>query len=371
MKHYVSMIFMMIVTAVTMIFIASRSATDVTNALNDHYMELFREGATGVSSPWYDEGYHIVDGRFIAEMSRMKRDEAKVLSIGSSVCVLPFHDELVEQHGGIPYRFLTCGNGCYRSDRILYTLAKTENLIGKDDIVKLEVSFSTFREPAITISETMLDKWGKYSVGFEDPDDRDAGISVQKNTVLKEPVYYLNTRLIKIQSLWELSMDAKDQLLHGSHGIGLTARAAEFGYEKNGSYDGVIIPGNFRNNYYNAEAVAENLSITEHMEEELLKLIEEIDRDTNLVVELSPMPPKLDETAFGKDYEAYIDQVLIPYLNEEGIRFVDYRNDYTQNEYADGVHLDYEAGLRYTKQIMEDINEYKRQTAGSLQGSLR
>ena len=350
--------------AVLFIVLAGQASVYLTDQLNEKYMPLYMENATGVSSPWYDDGFHIVDGRFIREMSRLENDDKSVISIGSSVCVIPFHDEIVKNGNGFSYRFMTCGNGCYKSDRILYQLLSEENLINDEDIVKLEISFSTFRDASITITETMLDKWGKYHVVYEDGSS-DKVLGVKRSPGIMMPFYFLNTHLIRIQSIWDLAMDYKDQLKEGSHGTGLTERAAEFGVDTNGQYDDMIIPGNYRNNYYNPDAVADTLDITDDMKEETEQLITEINRDHHLIVEISPMPPNLDKTEFGQKYREYVDKRLIPFLNENGIGYVDYRDDYLQNEYADGVHLGYDAGIRYTNRIMEDINEYAGKIAGS------
>lgn len=364
MKKAILMMTGILAFAVFFVVLAGRLSVCLTDHLNEKYMPLYMENATGVTSPWYDNGYHIVDGRFIEEMSRLKRDEKSVISIGSSVCVIPFHDEIAKEDRSYGYRFMTCGNGCYRSDRILYQLLEQDDLIKDDDLIKLEISFSTFRDASVTITETMLDKWGKYRV-VSDDGDPDNGIYIKRSPGILNPIYSLNKYLIRIQSVWDLAMDYKDQLKAGSHGTGLTERAAQFGVKTNGTYDDQIIPGNFRNNYYNPDAVADTLDITDDIKNETEQLITDINRDHNLIVEISPMPPNLDKTEFGRKFREYVDDRLIPYLNANGISYVDYRDDYMQNEYADGVHLGYDAGIRYTNRIMEDINEYAGKIAGS------
>ena len=365
MKRSIFVVAGILASAVLFIILAGRLSIYLTDHLNEKYMPLYMENATGVSSPWYDCGYHIVDGRFIEEMSRLKDEEKSVISVGSSVCVIPFHDEIANNNGSYTYHFLTCGNGCYRSDRILYQLLEEEDLIKADDIVKLELSFSTFREEPVTITETMLDKWGKYHVVSED-ENPDRGINIKMSPRLLTPFYALNTYLIRIQSVWDLAMDYTDQLTEGSHGTGLTERAAQFGVQTNGKYDDRIIPGNFRNNYYNPDAVADTLDITDELKDDTEQLIKEINRDHNLIVEISPMPPNIDKTEFGILFREYVDERLIPYLDANGISYMDYRDDYKQSEYADGVHLGYDAGIRYTNRIMEDINEYAGKIAGSI-----
>ena len=363
MKKVFAVILAVLGLAILFIILAGQLSIYLTDHLNAVYLDLYRENATGVSSPWYDTGYHIVDNRFIKEMSRIKEDEKSVISIGSSVCVVPFHDEVAVKDDSYAYRFMTCGNGCYRSDQILYQLLSEENLIGDSDIIKLEISFSTFRDPSVTITETILDKWGKYHVA--DENGSQGRIIIEKGSGILTPLYVFNTYLIRIQNAWDLLMDYKDQVPGKSHGIGLTERAAQFGVTANGKYDSLIIPGNFRNNYYNPEAVEGSLNISEDMKGIMENLIKDINKEHHLVVELSPMPPNLDNTEFGCEYKDYVDNRLIPFLNESGISYVDYRNDFEQNQYADGVHLGYDAGIEYTNRIMEDINEYAGKITGS------
>lgn len=349
--------------AILFIILAGQFSIYLTDHLNAVYLNLYRENATGISSPWYDEGYHIVDNRFIEEMSRIKKDERSVISIGSSVCVVPFHGEIAGNDDSYSYRFMTCGNGCYRSDQILFKLLSGEDLIGDEDIIKLEISFSTFRNPSITITETILDKWGKYKVLDEEGEQN--RIDIRKGPKILAPLYAFNTYLIRIQNVRELFMDYMDQVLKGSHGTGLTERATQFGIEMNGNYDDLKIPGNFRNNYFSPEAEAETLDIADDMKDITEGLIKDIDKNCHLIVELSPMPPNMGNTDFGHAYKDYVDNRLIPFLDENGIVYVDYRDDFKQNEYADGVHLGFDAGIRYTNRIMEDINEYAGKITGS------
>jgi len=361
MKKYVQIVLSILAVGLVVILLAAGISTVITDKLNAKYMELYKDKATGVSSPWYDNGYHIVDGRFISEMDKLKNSDKSVISIGSSVCVIPFHSELDSNEDEYDYRFMTCGNGSVKSDKILYGLLEAEELIDDNDIIKLEVSFSTFRNPGVTITESMINKWGKYSVNYVDDNDTGSDFTVEKNSKLLTPVYWINSKLIQVQSIWDLGMDSVDQLRNGSHGRGLTERAGEFGSNPNGAYDEVIIPGNFRNNYYNYEAVENSLCKVEEfegLETGLEELILNINENHSMVVELSPMPPNLNDTDFGKEYSRNMDERLIPFLDAHGIKYLDYRNDYEQNEYADGVHLGYEAGISYTKKIMEDINGY-------------
>ncbi len=356
MKNYLIAVSGALLSAILFILACRGDAEALTEHLNTKYMKPFQEHATGVSSPWYDDGLHIVDGRFITELARIKRDAGRkrVVSIGSSVSAINFDDEMAKD-SDISYRFLTCGNGSFRSDEILYDLLQAEDTLHEGDIVKLEVSFSTFRDTDLTITETMLDKWGKYRVVEPEAGD----FYVKKGNVVLEPIYAFNTALIRIQSLWQLFFDEMDQLRHGSSGEGLTARAEEFGYHPNGAYDSTVIPGNFRNNYYNPEAVAGTLAINDEIEQKTQDLIRKLaEGDHKLVVELSPIPPGLMETDFGVTMNAWVDGVLIPFLEAEGIDYLDYRGDFDKDDYADGVHLGYEAGVRYTDRLMEDLNGY-------------
>lgn len=352
MRRYFICVISTILIAILLLVLAAKGSEYYTDSLNEKYSELYKENATGVSAPWYEGGYHIIDGHFIKDLGEMRQENKKVVSIGSSVSVISFNQDVAAGDNEYEYRFLTCGNGSYKSDVILYDLLKAQEVLTDDDIVKLEVSFSTFRDPGTTITETMLDKWGKYEVEYNEEGDN---FTVRECTPLLAPIYYINTCLIRIQSTWQLAMDYIDQCLHGSHGTGLSARANEFGSFQNPDYDDVIIPGNFRNNYYNPEAEAETLQMSDTGKITLLNLMDDISSENSLVVELSPFPPNLATTDFGREYCEYLDNELIPYLNEKGIEYFDFREDFEQSEYADGVHLGYEAGIKYTQMIVDRI----------------
>lgn len=310
----------------------SQASLRLLNRLNNRYMKLYTAGERGVSSPWYLNGYHIVDEGFIDELSEIKNWDKNIVSIGSSLSVISFQPTIAEPEGGYEYRFLVCGNGCWKSDEQLYGIYKVSGSERKEDIVKLEVSFSTFREMETSITETVVSKWRRYRIN---PDN-----SVERTEDILTPVCKMNEALIRMQNVWELGQDINEQLGNRIRGQG----------------DEMIIPGNFRNNYFNYDTVASNCSMDEDMKEHVMALIKRIDSEHELVVELSPLPPGLAETDYGKQFNEYVEGELLPKLSEIDIKVLDYREDYENEEFCDGVHLGYDAGVRYTKKLTEDLN---------------
>lgn len=75
-----------------------------------------------------------------------------------------------------------------------------------------------------------------------------------------------------------------------------------------------------------------------------------------MVIELSPIPQGLLATDYGKEYNYYVDNELIPKLISNGIQYLDYRYRYEDSEFADGVHLGYNAGIDYTNELNKDLN---------------
>lgn len=300
----------------------------ILDRLDEKYLSYYKENRKGVSAPWYRDGLHIVDEGFIRELEEKSPQKADVIAIGSSMTIMPFNPKKAEDNG-YAYRFLVCGNGCWKSDRQLYELYREAGCENEDDIIKLEVSFSTFRDMETTITQTILDKWDKYSVFGEE--------RIRQEPGWLSPVYALNLDLMRIQNLWEIGKDMAfgDEDPFGS---------------------GERIPGNFLNNYFSYEAVAESCNMTADMKEYMKDLMEDISSDHRLVVELSPLPAGLAATDFGQQLTAYMDEELIPCLEERGIPYFDYRYDYRDSEYCDGVHLGYEASLRYTGKLRKDMN---------------
>lgn len=329
--QYLGSVFAICLVAIGIILLLGSFSVKITDKLNSKYLADYKNDVQGVSSPWYKNGFHIVDESFISELDEIDNSSKNVITIGSSLSMIPFQQQEAELPDGYEYHFLICGNGSWKSDRILYNLIKADSGIKKDDIVKLELSYSTFRNPNTTITESILDKWGKYSV------DKDS-YEIVSNSRLLLPAYYINEQLIKIQNVWELGYSCIEQLS-----------------DETDSYDNRIIPGNFRNNYFNYDSVAASCYIDDDMKSFMKEFIEEINSENKLIIEISPLPEGLCDTEYGSRFDEYVDDELIPFLNDSGIRYFDYRADYANEDYSDGVHLGYEAGVAYTKKMNEDL----------------
>lgn len=330
---YISIVIFVLGMALLIIFgLASLSEAKL-SALNDKYMPLYVSGEKGVSAPWYKDGLHVVDEGFINEIERLDSSKPKIMALGSSMSIISCKSEPVELEGGYDYGFLVCGNGSYRSDYQLYDLYRKSGIQNPKDIIKLEVSFSTFRYVDLTIADATLGKWGKYKVD---------GLEVKKNAAAGAPLYYINKQLLKIQNIWELSYDYFEKKSKSSGCLS--------GHEH-------IIPGNFINNYFAYDAVANSCNINPEIEDGVLDIVDMIQEENNLVVELSPLPEGLKNTEFGQDMNRFIDEKLIPHLENIDVKYLDYRNDYLEDEFCDGVHLGYEATDKYRNRLRTDLNE--------------
>lgn len=331
MKRYIVMALSAVFIAGLFLFGLARVSIAYTEALNEKYKSAYESGERGISSPWYEKGYHVVDESFINTLGDFDEagDDLNIISLGSSLSRISFLKKEAKAPDGYRYAFLVCGNGCYKSDRQLYELYRL-NRNNENDYIKLEVSYSTFRSMNTSITETILDKWGKYSI------DEDG--KVKENTVLLTPVYALNKELIRVQNSWELLYDAANQYLH------------------RGDDSEEIIPGNFRNNYFNYETVADGIYIQPEIKDDFSALIKEIAESNHLIIEISPMPNGLAQTENGQEFVSYVDNELLPYLMDNEITYFDYRNEFSDDEFCDGVHLGYKAAVKYTQQLNEDLN---------------
>ena len=273
-----------------------------------------------------DEGF--IDS--LQEMTSSKNDTGNIIAIGSSLTAMEFDAEKQKERLRDNYDMyvFASGSGSWRTNIVLDNLIRTEYEYSDKDIVKLEVSYSTFRNADnMTIAESTIEKWGKYRVGED--------LSVKKNTSLLAPVYALNVELMRIQNVAEIVgsyLSKKDM----SAGIG---------------------PANYRNNYFNHESVAENFAVTDERVEMIEAQILQLANDTNVVVEFSPMAPGLKKTDSGREYTNCVKKVLKPFLKKNKIKYLDYRGNYSENEFIDGAHLSYDASIRYTLKLDHDLNK--------------
>lgn len=329
-KLYIGIILGILATCVVILAVASKISVHILDACDEKYMKNYMEGEKGFISPWYEDGFHIVDEFFIDELSKIQ-NEKNIFVYGSSLSAISIDKTALEPEDGYNYRFFVCGNGCHRSNIILDNLVRKNHKYNKTDIVKYEISFSTFRYMDNSITETVLDKWGKYSCDSET-------LEISENSKLLSPLYKINTCLIKIQNVWE----------HFSDWFKL------LGYKEPKA------PGNYKNNYFDYNAVAESCMMDDSMKETVQNQIINLNGETTLLVEISPLPNGLLETEYGRTLNDYIDDELIPLLNENEIKYIDLRSVFEDEDFGDGVHLGYDASLKYTEVINAEINNIIR-----------
>ena len=336
-----------------LIFIAGKGAMLFTDYTDAHYWQLYKENARGYISPWYNKGLHIVDEGFIEELSRIEKSDSEstnthnVIAIGSSLSAKEYDPEQIRLADGYDIYIFAAGGGSWRSNIVLDNLVRSVHPYTKSDIVKLEVSYSTFRDGEDkTTPEKVIGKWKAFCVA----DD----LSVKRSPGAFGIIYNTSADLMRTDNVLGLvnSYFSADD------------RAAEIG------------PGNYRNNYFDYQNVSESISVNAASAEKIEKQILGLDKDTHVIAELSPIPPGLQETKNGSEYMEYVDKELIPWLDENGIRYIDYRRDFDNSDFADGAHLNYKAAKIYTKKLIVNLNYiigrikengYRTSTAGSIQ----
>ena len=329
---YIKYVVLLIVLAAVWLVLAARASVAFTEMCDNHYYEIFKSGAKGYIAPWYTNGLHVVDEGFISELDRLTSDKNKsgnVIAIGSSLTALEF--DPVKQKERLRdsydmYLFVS-GGGSWKTNIILDNLIRKNYKYTDKDIVKVEVSYSTFRHAfGTTIAESAIDKWGKYSVG--------KSLDIKEENKLLTPVYDMNVNLMRIQNVWELMLSycSPDERRAG------------------------IGPGNYRNNYFNHESVAESFSITDEKVSRIETQLLQLANDTNVVVEFSPMAPGLKATESGKEYNLFIKKHMKPFCKKHGIKYLDYRGRYPEEDFVDGAHLSYDASIRYTLKLDHDLN---------------
>lgn len=314
-KKYIVLSISILVIAIVLLFAVGKISTAILDKANDTYLIKYQNAEEGYSSPWYKDGLHIVDEGFINEMGRLRDSDKRVISIGSSVSRIGFMPDMKSLPNGYDYYFLVCGNGCHISDKIFVDMLNLEGYLNKASIIKYEISFSTFRDTPMTIAESSIEKWGKYSI-------KDGALV--KNSDILLPLYWLNVELLKPQNVGEY----------------------------------LFTENNFCNNYFDYDAVAATCYMDDDMKASVKEDILRIKAASNVLVELSALPKGLANTDYGKTLNDYIDNELLPFLDAEGIEYLDHRDSFEESEFADGVHLSYNAGRRYTQMLNEEMTDY-------------
>lgn len=83
--------------------------------------------------------------------------------------------------------------------------------------------------------------------------------------------------------------------------------------------------------------------------------ITETAAETSLIVDIVYMHPQLQTAEAGILFNRYIDEELIPYLENNNIQYRDNRFLFSESDFVDGTHLNYQARERYTASINEDL----------------
>ena len=332
-RNYFGYIAVILLLSNGILFLMGRFAIAFTENCDKHYYDYYKKNYKGYISPWYTNGLHIVDEGFIDSLDSMvssTNDTGNIIAIGSSLTAMEFDPEKQKERLKDHYDMyvFASGSGSWRTNIVLDNLIRTEYDYTDKDIVKLEVSYSTFRNAdEMTIAESTIEKWGKYHVN----DD----LSVRKNTWLLSPVYAMNVELMRMQNVSEI----------------LTS------YFSKKDMDAGVGPANYRNNYFNHESVAETFATTEERIEMIESQILRLANDTNVVVEFSPIAPGLKKTERGREYTNCVKKVLKPFLKKNKIKYLDYRGNYREEEFIDGAHLSYDASIRYTLKLDHDLNK--------------
>lgn len=144
--RYVFTVLVIGAIALFLLYMGGKGAIAVTDAANEYYLSYYKQGVEGFVSPWYRDGLHIVDEEFIDELDQLKEHKNNIITIGSSMSVIPLREEEIDLADDYRYLFLVCGNGSWRSDQIMDNLVRHADGYDASDIVKFEVSFSTFRD---------------------------------------------------------------------------------------------------------------------------------------------------------------------------------------------------------------------------------
>jgi hypothetical protein len=199
----------------------------------------------------------------------------------------------------------------------------------------------------------------------------DLGISAQENDVFKidlSPLMFTKKALnlevlvsaLRFQDIYTVNEDLS--VHHNPFGLigefyGLKSKAIEKAFLtlktilETGSKDALYktTPHSFENTEKFLDFSENNTAILEVF----LKGYE----GKNLVVDLMFMHPDLQSSLAAQQFNVYVEEKLIPFLNENGIAYLDHRTSYTLSDFADSTHLNGKARLKYTALIERELKE--------------
>ena len=187
-------------------------------------------------------------------------------------------------------------------------------------------------------------------------------IKVDISPVIFKDAHYENeviTSALEYASIYDVHDDlsvTRNIFSPISQFYGMGTRYIEKAYEyfrakKDWSIDELFLPAIGDWSQYHRQ-----MTITQTKKEMVMSFITDIPID-NCIVDILYQNNELKESQAGLKFNEYIDDELIPFLNENYISFIDSRDSVDSSYFLDSNHLSYEGRVLYTRYIDNELKK--------------
>lgn len=246
-------------------------------------------------------------------------DSNRLILYGSSSSLAGIIDDDFNR----PVVYGTIGSMSIQSLFIMRSFLESEGLrVSSGDIVKVDISPMLFTRRSLNqeVLVSALKYANRYTVGSD--------FSVKRNLFSDVvDLYAINSqRLFKAMRYFQASLYGDVEFLYAGASFDVTGyhRFLDFGLAN------TTLLTTFLNGY----------------------------DDQNLIVELIFLHPEIQASQTGILFNEWVDTVLMPYLIEKNIPWIDHRSIFDEKDFADKTHLTGEARQTYTSLLEKEIDDF-------------
>lgn len=246
---------------------------------------------------------------------------SKIVLYGASTSIVGLLDDGLSSQ----YELLRAcsGSATIQAYQVMKSYLETENMqANEDDLVKIDISPVLFKKNTL------------------------------KNEVIVSALEYAS--LYEVSSQLEVS---RQPFYHISRLFGLNSRRMQKAYEyvcqyfQDGNYDAL-----FTTNANQWDGYEKLLSFDQGTKKQIESFILSY-ANNHVVVDVLYMHSSLIDSEAGRLFNEYVDQELIPFLEENQIHYIDSRLAVDDQYYIDNTHLNYQGCQIYTAYVDQKLKE--------------
>lgn len=320
MKKYCVILLVISFLSVTLLQGVALLSTKYVSSVDEIYQEYAKSDDSSILYPQINGSAMGLDQVYRIEQKNLNETGPTMINFGNSTSILGILPNEFEDKQTLDYVNAAYGSATIFGFHIMYNFLKElDYQINEDTIIKIDVSAALFKKR--TFNQDVLVSALEYADVYDVQDNYE---------VIAQPLAKL-----------------KNQLGKNSHNFD---KATEYIYAKmTNGYDSM-----YETKTHSFSGYHKDLQIDkENMM--LLQQFIELFPHNQVIVEATYMHSELRNSKTGEIFEKYVEEELIPYLEEKEIRFLDARVVLDDEYFIDSTHLNYSGRKYYTQWLIQTL----------------